>query len=174
MTDPSTITDTRPRAELYLRADAHSGLGVRDVVDRAARLAADGIFSESRVAGEWSRWLRADDDWHAPAMPTYEAFASWAERNGFSLEPGFQRRTRSFVGTDGTEEVVVFPTVALALVDDGELGAVFPCTDGTRTYTVADALVAFERNDEEWLAQFDPVRVDPAAPRSGPSDVTAD
>jgi hypothetical protein len=170
----TTTTDTPIRAELYLRGDAHGGLGVEEVVKRTNRLEANGVFGESIVAGEWHRCHTRAEDWRSEAMDTYEEFREWAEANGFSLEPGFQQRTRSFIGMDDVEEVVVFPVVALALYEAEELTAVFPCTDGERTHTVESALAAFERGDEDWLTQFDPVTVDHTEPRLGSETTAAD
>jgi hypothetical protein len=170
---PTPTTDEPIRAELYLRGDAHGSLGVQQVVSRAERLDANGVFSESLVAGRWHRCETRREDWRSEAMETYEEFRAWADANGFSLEPGFQQRTRSFIGMDDVEEVVVFPVVALAVYEGDELGAVFPCTDGERTHTVESALAAFERGDEGWLTQFDPVTVDHGGPRIG-QDATAD
>jgi hypothetical protein len=173
-TDTPMATDTPLRAELYLRGDASSALGVREVVTRAERLEANGTFGESLVAGRWHRIVTRAEEWRSEATATYEEFRAWAERNGLSLEPGFQERTRSFIGMDGVEEVVVFPVVALALYDAGDLAAVFPCTDGDRTYTVESALAAFERGDEDWLTQFEGVGFDRAEPHLGSGDATAD
>ena len=176
MTDRPTTTDDPLRAELYLRGDTYGGFGVQQLVAQAKRLEANGTFSESIVAGEWHRCHTQAEDWRSEAMETYEEFRAWAETNGFSLEPGFQQRTRSFIGMDDVEEVVVFPVVALAVYDADELKAVFPCTDGERTHTVESALAAFERGDEEWLTQFDPVSVDHREPRlePEPESVAAD
>jgi hypothetical protein len=65
---------------------------------------------------------------------------------------------------DQVDEVVVFPIVSLALYDATQLQAVFPCSDVEHVYTVGDALDAFERGDEAWLAQFDTVTVDRTEP----------
>jgi hypothetical protein len=172
-TEGPTTTETPLRAELYLRGDAHGDFGVRETVKRTRRLEANGVFSESIVAGAWHRFQTQAEEWRSEAMDTYEEFRAWAEANGFSLEPGFQRRSRSFIGMDGVEEVVVFPVVALAVYEGEELEAVFPCTDGERTHTVESALAAFERGDEDWLTQFDGVSVERAEPRLE-QNVTAD
>lgn len=174
MTEHPTITDAPLRAELYLRGDAHRSFGVQELVTRAERLEANGTFSRSLVAGEWHRYHTQAEDWRSAAMDAYEAFREWAETNGFSLEPGFQQRKRSFIGMDDVEDVVVFPLLALALYDARELRAVFPCTDESRTYTVESALSAFERGDEDWLTQFDPVTVEHTEPRLESKNVMAD
>ena len=166
MAENPTEADTPLRVELYFRGDTSRGLGVQQVVDRADRLEANGALGESIVAGEWHRFRTRDEDRSSASMETYEQFEAWAETNGLSLEPGFQQRTRSFVGMDDVEDVVVFPAVALALYDDRDLRAVFPCSDEERTYTVESALAAFERGDEDWLTQFDPVSTDRDGSRS--------
>jgi hypothetical protein len=113
------------------------------------------------------------EDKRSGALATYEEFRDWAERNGHSLEPAFERRTRSYVGLDRVDEVVVFPVVSLAMYDGSQLKGVFPCTDEDRTYTVGDALEAFERGDADWLAQFDSVTVGRTQPWLEPGvDVT--
>ena len=166
--DRSAGTDGALRAELYLRGDAHAGLGVQEVVNRANRLEANGVLSESMVAGTWHRCHTQAEDWRSEAMETYEEFRAWAEANDFSLEPGFQQRSRSFIGMDDVEEVVVFPAIALALYGAGDLVAVFPCTDDDRTYTVERALAAFEHDDQSWLTQFEPLVTDRPGPRLEP------
>jgi hypothetical protein len=173
MTDDTPTADDSLRAELYLRGDAGKALGAREMVNRANRLEANGAFSDSVVAGRWHKCVTPTEDWSSEAMETYEEFRTWAETNDFSLEPAFEERTRSFIGMDDVADVVVFPTVALALYDGDDLEAVFPCTDEERTYTVESALEAFERGDEAWLTQFDSVTVGHDGPRLEPS-ATAD
>ena len=153
-TEQSMVADTPLRAELYFRGDACRGFGVRQVVTWIESLAASGALSEATLAGEWPRCQTRAEDEHSEVMATYQNFRQWAEQNGVSLAPGFQERTRSFIGMDDVEDVVVFPVVALALYDDQDLVAVFPCTDEDRTYTVERALAAFERGDTNWLARI--------------------
>lgn len=162
------------RAELYLRGDAHGVFDVqRQVLNRVERLEANGTLGESIVAGDWQPVRARAEDARSDALSTYEEFRAWARHNGHSLEPAFQRRTRTHLATDRTDEVVVFPVVALALYDERDLQAVFPCTDEDRTYTVEDALDAFERGDEGWLTQFDGVTVDRTEPALEPDEPPA-
>jgi len=157
--------ETHLRAELYLRGDTYGTFDAQQqVLNRVNRLEANGVFSESMVAGEWQRIRTMAEDTRSGALATYEEFADWADRNGSSLEPAFEHRTRTYVGMDRVDEVVVFPVVSLALYDATALQAVFPCSDGEHVYTVGDALDAFERGDEAWLAQFDTVTVDRTEP----------
>lgn len=168
MTENPTDTDVPFRVELYFRGDTYGGFGPRQMVDWAKRLAASGEFDEPPVTRTWPRVQTRGGDRRSAAMDTYEVFRKWAGRNGLSLEPGFQRRARSFVGVDDVEEVVVFPAIALALYGAGDLVAVFPCTDDDRTYTVERALAAFEHDDQSWLTQFEPLVTDRPGPRLEP------
>ncbi|MFC7076357.1 HTH domain-containing protein [Haloarcula halophila] len=166
--------DTHLRAELYLRGDTYGTFDAQQqVLNRVKRLEANGVFSESMLAGEWQRIRTMAEDKRSGALATYEEFRDWADRNSHSLEPAFERRTRSYVGLDRVEDVVVFPVVSLAMYDGSQLQGVFPCTDEDRTYTVGDALEAFERGDADWLAQFDSVTVGRTHPWLEPGvDVT--
>jgi len=157
--------DTHLRAELYLRGDTYGTFDAQQqVLNRVKRLEANGVFSDSMLAGEWQRIRTLAEDKRSAALDTYSEFADWAEQNGHSLSPAFEQRTRSYVGLDQVDEVVVFPVVSLAVYDEDDLQAVFPCSDAERTYTVGDALEAFERGDEDWLAQFDTLSVDRTEP----------
>lgn len=157
--------DTHLRAELYLRGDTYGTFDAQQqVLNRVKRLEANGVFSESMVAGEWQRIRTMAEDKRSEAIRTYEEFTDWAARNDHSLEPAFERRNRSYVGMDRVDDVVVFPVVSLAIYDGDDLEGVFPCSDEERTYTVGDALEAFERGDEDWLAQFDSLSVDRTDP----------
>lgn len=173
-TDRSTRAEAPLRAELHLRGDTHHGFGVREVASRLESLGASGVFDRVELAGEWPRCRTRAEDERSWPMTTYETFRRWADRNGVSLAPGFQERTRGFVGTDDTEEVVVFPVVALAIYDDQDLTAVFPCADEARTYTVERALTAFEQGDTDWLARVDPDAPDRIEPLLESGIVTAD
>ncbi|MFB6307720.1 MAG: HTH domain-containing protein [Haloarculaceae archaeon] len=158
---------TQRRAELYLRGDTYGTFGTQQsVLNRVNRLEGEGVLDEATVAGEWQRIRTLAEDCRDGAVETYEEFADWARRNGYSLEPAFERRTRSYVGLDRVDDVVVFPVVSLAMYEADQLQAVFPCTDEDgESYTVQDCLEAFERGDADWLAQFDAITVDRAEPR---------
>jgi len=156
---------TQSRAELYLRGDTYGTFDAQqDVLNSVRALEADDVLDEAAVAGEWSRIRTLNEDTRSEAVETYREFADWADRNGHSLGPAFERRTRSYLGLDQIDDVVVFTVVSLAVYEDERLRAVFPCSDDERAYTVRDCLDAFERDDAEWLDQFDAVTVDRAEP----------
>jgi hypothetical protein len=161
---PAT-TDTPLRAELYLRGDTYGTFDAQQqVLNRVKRLEANGLFSESIVAGEWHRIRTRAEDPRDDAIAVYEEFDDWATRNGFSLEPAFEKRKRAYMGLNRVDDVVVFPVIALAVYDGAAIRGVFPCTDADRAYAVGDALDAFERGDVDWLTQFDAVTVDRTEP----------
>ncbi|WP_226021533.1 HTH domain-containing protein [Halomicrobium salinisoli] len=162
--------DHQRRAELYLRGDTYGTYEAQQaVLKRVEALAAGDALDEAEVADEWQRIRTTDEDRRDGAVETYVEFADWAERNGYSLGPAFEQRTRSYVGLDRVDDVVVFPVVSLAVYEDDRLRGVFPCSDDERTYRVQDCLEAFERGDADWLAQFDAVTVDRTEPRLEPA-----
>lgn len=174
MIEQSTTATSPLRAELYLRGDTYGIFDVqRKVSNRVKRLEANGMFGRSIVAGNWQHIRARTEDTRSGALETYEEFQTWAKHNGYSLEPAFERRTRTHMGTDRTDEVVEFPAIALAIYDEQDLKAVFPCTNGEHTYTVGDALDAFERGDRDWLTRFDAVSVERTEPVLEPSDIAA-
>jgi len=157
--------DQQRRAELYLRGDTYGTYEAQqEVLRRVARLEADDVIAASSVAEECQRIRTMNEDRRDGALATYGEFAEWGQRNGFALEPAFERRTRSYVGLNRVDDVVVFPVVSLAVYEGERLQAVFPCSDEERNYRVQDCLDAIERGDEDWLAQFDAVTVDRTEP----------
>lgn len=158
-------TDDAVRAELYLRGDTYGTFDAQQsVLNRIRRLEADDEIDEASVADEWQRIRTLDEDTRSGAVATYREFADWADRNGYVLGPAFERRTRSYMGLDRVDDVVVFPVVSLAVYEGQDLQAVFPCSDAEREYSVQDCLDAFERGDRDWLARFDAVTVDRTSP----------
>jgi hypothetical protein len=157
------------RVELYLRGDTYGTYDAQQAVLASVRdLEAAGTVAEASVEADWQRVRTPEQDSRDGALSTYEEFRDWARRNGYSLEPAFQRRTRAYIGTDVVQDVVVFPVVSLAVYDDRDLAAVFPCSDGDEdvNYTVHDALNAFEAGRiDEWLTKFETVTVDRTEPR---------
>jgi hypothetical protein len=156
------------RVELYLRGDTYGSYDRQQrILQRVEGLESDGIVAETDVDASWQRIRTPEQDSRDEALETYEEFREWAVENGYQLEPAFQRRNRSYIGTDVVDEVVVFPMVSLAVYDENDLKAVFPCADesGEIHFSVQDCLAAFEREDTDWFEQFAPISVDRASPR---------
>lgn len=166
------------RVELYLRGDTYGTYDRQQaVLERVRDLESAGVIAESSVDASWQRIRTPEQDGRDGALRTYREFGEWAVENGYSLEPAFERRQRSYIGTDVVSDLVVFPVVSLAVYEGGDLRAVFPCSDGSGDvhFTVADCLEVFESGSVAgWLRQFSPVAVDRAEPHLavGASDVT--
>jgi len=156
------------RVELYLRGDTYGSYDRQQrILQRVEELESEGVVAETDVDASWQRIRTPEQDSRDEALETYEEFREWAVENGYQLEPAFQRRNRSYIGTDVVDEVVVFPMVSLAVYDENDLRAVFPCADesGEIHFPVQDCLAAFEREDTDWFEQFAPISVDRASPR---------
>ncbi|WP_436923863.1 HTH domain-containing protein [Halosimplex amylolyticum] len=156
------------RVELYLRGDTYGSYDRQSrILERVEALDSEGVVADSEVDASWQRIRTPEQDSRDEALRTYEDLREWATENGYRLEPAFQRRQRSYIGTDAVHDVVVFPMASLAVYADADLQAVFPCADesGEIHYSVQDCLDAFEGGETGWLDQFAPVTVDRAAPR---------
>lgn len=163
-----TTTATDHRIELYLRGDTYGSYDRQQrILERVEDLDAAGVVDETDVDASWQRIRTPEQDSRDEAVETFEEFRAWAIENSYQLEPAFERRQRSYIGTDVVHDVVVFPMVSLAVYEGTDLQAVFPCADeeGTIHFTVQDCLEAFEADQTDWIQQFAPVNVDRAAPR---------
>jgi len=161
-------TNTDQRIELYLRGDTYGSYDRQQrILDRVENLEADGVVTDTEVDASWQRIRTPEQDGRDAALATYEEFGEWATENGYRLEPAFERRQRSYVGSDTVHDVVVFPMASLAVYQGSDLQAVFPCADETGEihFTVQDCLDAFEAGETEWFEQFAAVSVDRASPR---------
>jgi hypothetical protein len=155
------------RVELYLRGDTYGTYERQQaILDRVRALLEGDVVAETSVETDWQRVRTPEHDGRDGALATVAEFETWAVENGFSLEPAFERRQRSFLGLEEVREVVVFPIASLAVYHGPDLQAVFPCADGEITYSVQDCLDAFEDGTvEEWLERFAAVSVDRSGPR---------
>jgi len=162
-------TDTSDqRIELYLRGDTYGSYDrQQQILGRVETLESEGVVTDTEVDASWQRIRTPEQDSRDEALATYEEFGDWANENGYRLEPAFERRRRSYIGTDAVHDVVVFPMASLAVYEGSDLQAVFPCADetGEINFTVQDCLDAFESGEREWFDRFATVTVDRASPR---------
>nr|WP_241431445.1 HTH domain-containing protein [Halobiforma lacisalsi] len=161
--------------DLYLRgrAPAEAVDRLLAVVERARRLEEIDRVSDVTVT-TWSSVrpvLETIADGPASVTATVAAFRSWADSEGYSLEPAFRRREVSsmleagtgteshpFPGsnsasdpdTDAFRELCV-PTVCAAIYAGETLECVVPCSDDERTYSVEECLQALETGVLEHL-----------------------
>ncbi|NKE37269.1 hypothetical protein GWG54_15875 [Natronococcus sp. JC468] len=151
------------RVDCYVRPTVPTAVEdvLEAVADRLEELRDDGVVDEYRIV-PWPPDGPAIDGNGSARDGLMDAFEDWAERRGYSLEPGFRRREvpPSPLRADGDSlERVRVPLVALALYEatDGDdragatLRGVVPHAErtdagATRTYTVGEWLSAAERN----------------------------
>ena len=173
MRDSTTDGPTAARrVELYLREDTYGTYDRQQaILERVRGLEERGVVDETAVDASWQRIRTPEQDPRDDAIATYEEFEAWISENGYSLEPAFERRQRSYLGTEAVSEVVVFPVVSLAVYEGDVLRSVFPCSDeaGTVHFTVGDCLEAFEAGEETWFERFTSVTVDRTEPRLDPA-----
>ncbi|MFB6304865.1 MAG: HTH domain-containing protein [Haloferacaceae archaeon] len=116
---------------------------IDEVLARLGRLAEAGVIDGLSVR-TWPSAAPLSPDVRAPTVDRYDRFAAWADREGKSLEPGFQVRTRSSDITGASRRVLTTPTACLAVYEGELLRSVFPHADDDGHHSVADAVDALE------------------------------
>lgn len=118
-----------------------------------------------RIAGfkvqSWPEEVALSPDRPERAMIRgYESYRDWADQAGVIIEPPFATRTRRSIVTGAEIDVLVLPSVCLALYDDaGGLVGVYPHSDDEGTYTVEEAISRL-RDGEVPVPRTGPVRVE--------------
>ena len=149
-TAQSTGTDHDPpladlRVDLYVRRPV---CGPRTtVIDRLSALRTTGELADFSVTTWPDEIVLTGDDRQDELLGTIEGFEDWAADHGLSLRPPFETRTVSSLVGD-SEDVLTTPMLLAAAYDDGDLVGVYPCTDGTETWTVAAFLDALEAGSD--------------------------
>ncbi|WP_408958454.1 HTH domain-containing protein [Natrinema sp. 74] len=149
MTDSATDSPQTVRVEVFLRQcaspDVVDTLG--ETVARSRRLEQRDGHTDVRIKtwGSVCPAIESLSDSGRSVSVTVDAFQSWADREGYTLRPAFERReTASRFGRGATAEEIRVPVVCVAVYEDDDLECVAPCTDGDRTYTVEQCLDALE------------------------------
>lgn len=134
------------RLELWVREAATGGVlsGRSTAIARMRGLREAGVIDEF-VVNVWGRHvspsIAEDVSGTASRIPdAVFAFERWAMANGRDLRPGFERRERSTFLDEESHQVIVLPTVCLAVYEDDELRGVYPSADGERVHTVREGL----------------------------------
>ena len=101
----------------------------------------------------WGKHIGTDTSGHpdgtAPeALAKAREFETWADQNGHSLQPGFQRHTQSSLVTDTTREVIATPFFCLAVYEDDTLREVAPCSGPEGHHTLSECLQSLTPNDD--------------------------
>ncbi|RZH69508.1 HTH domain-containing protein [Natrinema altunense] len=148
MRDANPASTETVRIEVFLRNNASAAVvePLRSIVSRARCLEERAIAADVRVK-TWTSVRTALEELSdaGPSVSlTVDAFESWADREGYTLRPAFDRHeTDSMLEHRPATEIQV-PTVCVAVYEDDDLQCVAPCSDGDRTYTVEECLDALE------------------------------
>lgn len=113
-----------------------------EVIDRLSALKSAGTIAEFTVETWPDEVVMSEHTEHQRVVEQYKEFLLWAEDNGVSVSPPFERRTVSPLVGDA-RDVLTVPMMCLA-VYESDLCGVYPCSVGDRTWRVADYLDAFE------------------------------
>ncbi|WP_178917130.1 HTH domain-containing protein [Natronomonas gomsonensis] len=100
----------------------------------------DGPLVDTVVVRSWPETVRLDDEGDHETLARYERFRSWADRRGVSIRPPFETRTRSSIVEEDGVDVLVTPTLCLAVYREERLVGVFPHAADGETYTVEEAV----------------------------------
>lgn len=138
-----TMSDTeRPstrRAELFVRASLPGpAMQCRTAVEcRLQELQCAGVIDEWTTT-VWRKRVPVTAD--CPERSLYEAFQSWAERVGASLEPCFDTRECYCTETGEKRTELVLPVRCLAVYEDETLARVAPITRAGRVESIDEYL----------------------------------
>jgi len=116
------------------------------VIDRLSALRTAGALADFDVTTWPEEIALTGDERQTELLETVERFEAWAADRGLSLRPPFETRTASLLVGD-SEDVLTTPMLLAAAYEDGDLVGVYPCTDGTKTWTVPEFLDALEAEE---------------------------
>lgn len=117
------------------------------VIDRLSSLRAAGTLDDFDVTTWPEEIPLTADNRQAELLETVESYEAWAAERGLSLRPPFETRTATLLVGD-SEDVLTTPVLLAAAHEDGDLVGIFPCTDGTETWTISEFLDALEAGVE--------------------------
>lgn len=143
-TEPREESDTDLRVDLWVRRPV---CGPRTtVIDRLGSLRATGRLADFSISTWPEEIVLTGANRQADLLSTIERFESWAADHGLSLRPPFETRTASLLVGD-SEDVLRTPML-LAVAREGEdITGIYPCTDGTETWTVSAFLDGLAEGD---------------------------
>jgi len=117
------------------------------VIDRLSSLAASGVLADFSVTTWPEEIVLTGRNRQGELLETIEGFESWAADHGLSLRPPFETRTASLLVGE-SEDVLTTPMMLAAAYDDDTLVGIYPCTDGTKTWTISEFLDELEAGEE--------------------------
>ncbi|MFC6862275.1 HTH domain-containing protein [Halomicroarcula sp. GCM10025817] len=113
------------------------------VIDRLSGLRSAGVLADFTVTTWPEEIVVGGRNRQSELLETIEVFEEWAEDHQLSLRPPFETRTASLL-VGGSETVLTTPMMLAAAYEDGDIVGIYPCTDGSRTWTIPDLLDALE------------------------------
>lgn len=132
------------------------------VIDRLGSLRTRGVVANFTVTTWPEEIVLTGTNRQESLLETVERFEDWAADHGLSLRPPFETRTASLLVGD-SEEVLTTPMM-LAVARHGEdIVGIYPCTDGTKTWTIGEFLDGIENGVGEQTPRPSDSSVFPAA-----------
>jgi hypothetical protein len=117
------------------------------VIDRLSALRTAGALADFDVTTWPEEIALTGENRQEELLATIEGFEDWAADRGLSLRPPFEARTASLLVGD-SEDVLRTPMLLAAAYEGDDLVGIYPCTDGTKTWTIPEFLDALEAGDE--------------------------
>lgn len=117
------------------------------VIDRLGALRTAGALDDFSVMTWPEEIALTGENRQEELLETIERFEDWAADRGLSLRPPFETRTASLLVGD-SEDVLTTPMLLAAAYEDDDLVGIYPCTDGTKTWTIPEFLDALEADAE--------------------------
>ncbi|MEF8863057.1 MAG: L,D-transpeptidase [Haloarculaceae archaeon] len=122
----------------------------KTVLERLREFETEGTVDDVSMR-VWGTFIAAPDDEHdgseSLARERVAEFQRWAERNGHSLEPAFERCERSSMVSEKGNDAIRLPMQCLAVYEGDRLVGVFPCSTADGTNTVEGCLERLETGD---------------------------
>lgn len=118
------------------------------VIDRLSSLRTKAVLTDFSVTTWPDEVVISGRNRRSELLETVETFEAWAADNDLSLRPPFETRTASLL-VGGSKEVLTTPMMLAVAYEDGDVAGIYPCTDGTETWTISDFLDALESDAEE-------------------------
>jgi len=113
------------------------------VIDRLGSLRTNGVVAEFSVTTWPEEIVLNGPNRQEALLETVERFEDWAADHGLSLRPPFETRTASLLVGD-SEDVLTTPMMLAVARDDEDIVGIYPCTDGTETWTIPEFLDGLE------------------------------
>jgi len=113
------------------------------VIDRLGSLKTRGVVADFSVSTWPEEIVLTGPNRQEDLLETVETFEGWAADHGLSLRPPFETRTASLLVGE-SEEVLTTPMMLAVAREDGDIVGIYPCTDGTESWTIGKFLDGIE------------------------------